>query len=64
MCESVQNNVETQVRDDSNHNQGSGAKASCNVPPNLGEMSSIPPELANNIGDPNYWPTLVSELTK
>jgi len=34
------------------------------VPPNFGEMSPIFPELANNIEDPNYWPTLVLELIK
>jgi len=27
-------------------------------------MCSIPTELANNIGSPNYWHTLVSELMK
>jgi len=27
-------------------------------------MPPIPPELANNIGNPNYWPTLVAELMK
>jgi len=27
-------------------------------------MPSIPPEFANNIGNPNYWPTLVAELMK
>jgi len=27
-------------------------------------MPSIPPELANKIGDPNYWPALVAELMK
>ena len=27
-------------------------------------MLLIPSELANNIGDPNYWPALVAELMK
>jgi len=27
-------------------------------------MPPIPPELANNIGDLNYWPVLVAELMK
>jgi len=27
-------------------------------------MPPIPSELANNIGDLNYWPTLVAELMK
>ena len=27
-------------------------------------MPPIPSELANNIGDPNYWPALVAELMK
>ena len=64
MYESVQNNIETQVRDYSNHDQGSGAQASCNVPPNLSGMPSIPPELTSNIGNPNCRQTLVFELMK
>jgi len=28
------------------------------------EMPAIPPELANNNGNPNYWPTLATELLK
>jgi len=39
-------------------------QASCHVPPNFREMPPIPPELANNIGNPNYWPTLVAELMR
>ena len=27
------------------------------MPQNFGQMPPIPPELANNIGDPNYRPT-------
>jgi len=34
------------------------------VPPNVRQMPPIPLELANNIGDLNYWPTLVTELMK
>jgi len=34
------------------------------MPPNLSGMPPIHPELATNTGNPNYWHTLVSELTK
>jgi len=34
------------------------------VPPNFGQILPIPSELANNIGDPNYWPALVAEFMK
>ena len=50
----MQNDVETHVGDDSDHDQGSSAQASCNMLPNLGGMAPIPPGLANNIGNPNY----------
>ena len=42
---SMENNAETYVEDDSDHDQGLGAQALCNVPPNLGGMSLISPEL-------------------
>jgi len=59
MSGSTQNNMETHIGDDSDHDQGSGAPASCNT-----LMPAIPPDLANNIGNPNYCPTLVSKLIK
>jgi len=34
------------------------------MPPNFGQMPPIPSELANNIGDLNYWLDLVAELMK
>jgi len=34
------------------------------VPLNFDQIPSIPSELANNIGDPNYWAALVVELIK
>jgi len=36
-AESVQNNVETHIRDNSDHGQGSGDQALFNVPQYLGE---------------------------
>ena len=38
MSESVQNNTEIYIEDDSNHGQGMGEKASHHVPRNFGEM--------------------------
>lgn len=64
MSESVQNNSKIHIEDNSNHGQGSGEQASYHVPSNFGKMPPIPPELANNIGDSNYRPTLVAELMK
>ena len=64
MFESVQNNAETDIGDNSDHGQGSGEQASCNVPPHFGEMPPIPHKLAKNIKNPNYWPTSVVELMK
>ena len=54
MSESVQNNAETHIGDNSNHGQGSDKQASYNVPPNFSEMPPIPHELANNIENLNY----------
>jgi len=39
-------------------------QASHHMPPNFGQIPLIPSELANNIGDSNYWPALVVELMK
>ena len=64
MSKLVQNNTEIHIKDNSDHGQGSGEQASHHVPPNFGEMPPTPPEFANNIGDANYWPTLVAELMK
>lgn len=64
MSEHVQNNTETHIGDISNHSQALGEQVFHNVPPNLSGMPPIPLELTNNIGNPNYWHTLVSELMK
>ena len=64
MSESIKNNAETHIGDNSDHDQRSGMQASCNLPSNLGEMPPIRSKLANNVGDPNYQPTLVAELMK
>ena len=64
MCESVQNNVEAHIWDNSSHGQGLGEEASCHVPPNFGKMPPLPHEFANNIGNQNYRPTLVAEPMK
>lgn len=64
MSESMQNNAETHIGDNSDHGQGLVNQALCNVPPNLGRMPSIPLELASNIRKPNYYQTLVFELMK
>jgi len=39
-------------------------KPPLHVPLNFGQMPPIPSKLGKNIGDPNYWPTLVAELMK
>jgi len=64
MSQLGQNNVETHIGDNSEHGQGSGEQAVCNVPPNFGKMPPILPNLANNIGNLNYWLTLLVELMK
>jgi len=64
MSESVHNNAEVHIEEISNHGQGSGDQASHHVMPNFGQMPPISFELANNIGDSNYWPALVAELMK
>jgi len=64
MSESVHNNAEVHIEEISDHGQGSSDQASHHVPPNFGQMPPIPSKLANNIGDPNYWPALVVELMK
>jgi len=64
MSKLVQNNAKTRTGGNSDHSHGSGIQASCNVPSNLGEMAPTPLELANNVGEPNYWPILVAKLMK
>jgi len=64
MSESIQNNVETYIGDNSDYVQALGDQTLCNVPSNLSGMPSILPKLANNIGNPNYGQTLLSELMK
>ena len=32
------------------------------MPPNFGEMPQIPPKLVNNVGNLDYWMTLVAEI--
>jgi len=53
MSDYVQNSMETHVGDNSDHGQGSGDQASCNVLSNVSGMPLIPPKLANNIRNPN-----------
>jgi len=62
MSESVHNNAEVHIKEISDHGQGSDDQAFHHVPPD--QMPLIPPKLANNIGDPNYWSALVVELMK
>ena len=64
MSESVYNNAEVRIEEISDHGHGSGDQTSHYVSPNFGQMPPIPPEFANNIEDPNYWPALVAELMK
>jgi len=64
MSESVQNNTEIYIEDNSDQGHRSGDQATHHVPSNFCQMPLIPPELANNIGGPNYWPALVAELMK
>jgi len=64
MSESVHNNAEVHIEEISDHGQGSSDQASDHVPPNFGQMPPIPLELANNIGDLNYWLALIAELMK
>jgi len=60
----VHNNTKIHIKEISDHGQGSDDQASHHVPPNFGQMPPIPSELANNIGDSNYWLALVAELMK
>ena len=64
MSELVHNNAEAHIEEISDHGQGSDDQASDHVPSNFSQMPPIPSELANNIGDSNYWPVLVAELMK
>jgi len=64
MSDSVHNNAKIHIKEVSDHGQGSGDQASHHVQLNFGQMPPIPSELANNIGDLNYWPALVAELMK
>jgi len=43
--------------------QGSGDQASYQEPPH-GDTPPMPSELASNLGNSSYWPTLVAELMK
>ena len=63
MSESVQNNMEIHVEDNLEQGQGSGDQASCQEPQHC-DMPPLPSELASNLGNPSYWPTLVTELMK
>ena len=64
MSEPVQKNMEAPLGDATDQGRWSGNRASCNVPPNLSEIAQIPPQLAGNMGNPNYSQTLVCELKK
>ena len=64
MLESVYNNLEVHIEEISDDGQGLGDHASNHVPSNFGQMPPIPAELTNDIGDPNYWQALVTELMK
>jgi len=64
MSESTPNNAEVHIEEISDYIQGMIDRASHHVPPNFGQMPPIPSELANNIGDSNYWPALVAKLMK
>ena len=64
MSKSVHNNEEVSIEEISDHGQGSGDQASHHATLNFGQMPPIPSKLANNIGEPNYWPALVVELMK
>jgi len=63
MSESAQNNMEVHVEDNLDQGQGSGDQASCQEPQH-GDTPPLPSELASNLGNSNYWPTLVAELMK
>ena len=54
MYEPIHNNIKAPIEDTMDQDQGSGKRASYNLPPNLSGMPSILPELAGNIGNPNY----------
>ena len=62
MSELVDNNAKIHTEEVSDHGQGLGDQASHHVLPNFGQMPLIPSELANNIGDPNYWPISAAKL--
>jgi len=64
VSESMHNNAEIHIEEISDHGHGSGDQASHHMPPNFDQMLLIPSELANSIGDLNYWPTLAAELLK
>jgi len=63
MSESAQNNMEVHVEDNLDQGQGSGDQASYQEPQH-GDTPPLPSELASNLGNSNYWPTLVAELMK
>ena len=63
MSRTMQNDNEVHVEDNSEQGQGSGDQASCQGPPH-GDMPPSLSELASNLVDPSYWPTLIAELMK
>ena len=64
MLESLQIKVETHLRDNSNHGQGQVTRPQVMFHQTLVECPLFSPELPHNIGNPNYWQTLVFELMK
>jgi len=64
LSKSVHHNEEVHIDEISDYGQRSGDQASHHVPPNFNQKPPIPSELADNIGDSNYWPVLVAELMK
>ena len=54
MSESMQNNAETHIGDNSDNGQGLSEQVSRRVLANFSKMPTIIPESANNIRNPNY----------
>ena len=61
MSNSVQNNAEVHIEDNSNHSKRLGEQVSNHLPPNLAQMPPITLEFTNNIRDSNCW---LAELMK
>ena len=55
--------MDVHVEDNMEQGQRSSDQASCQEPQH-GDMPPLPSELASNLGNPSYWPTLVAELMK